>query len=98
MDKLQLTGQNLGRVFDFRSGHLHAATFLISSVKLPNLQLKTRPKQLLGSLLLVIKLPRRVFNSRRGCACTVHALHLQHRQLRIHRLLIGTACLLVLVV
>jgi hypothetical protein len=57
MDKLQLTGQNLDRVFNFRSGRLHAATFLVLSVKLPNLQLKTRPKQLLGSLPLVIALP-----------------------------------------
>jgi hypothetical protein len=57
MDKLRLTGQNLGPVFNFRSGHLHAATFLVLSVKLPNLQLKTQPKQLLGSLLLVIVLP-----------------------------------------
>ena len=50
MAKLQPTGRNLGRVFNFRSGHLHVATFLVLSVKLPNLQLKTRPKQLLGSL------------------------------------------------
>jgi hypothetical protein len=57
MDILQLTGQNLGQVFNFRSGHLHATTFLVLSVKLPNLQLKTRPKQLLGSLPLVIALP-----------------------------------------
>ncbi len=57
MDKLPLTGQNQGRVFNFRSGHLHAAAFLVSSVKLPNLQLKTRPKQFLGSLPLVIVLP-----------------------------------------
>jgi len=57
MDKLQLTGQNLGRIFNFRSGYLHAATFLVSSVKLPNLQLKTRPKQHLGYLPLVIMLP-----------------------------------------
>jgi hypothetical protein len=57
MDKLQLTGQNLGRVFNFRSGRLHAATFLLLSIKLPNLQLKTWPKQLLGSLPLVIVLP-----------------------------------------
>jgi hypothetical protein len=35
MDKLQLTGQNLGRVFNFRSAQLHAATFLVLSVKLP---------------------------------------------------------------
>ncbi len=41
----------------FRSGHLHADAFLVLSVKLPNLQLKTCPKQLLGSLPLVIALP-----------------------------------------
>jgi hypothetical protein len=57
MDKLQLTGQNLGQVFNFRSGCLHDATFLVLSVKLTNLQLKTRPKPLLGSLSLVIALP-----------------------------------------
>ncbi len=57
MNKLKLTGQNLAWVFNFRSGHLHAATFWMVSVKLPNLQLKTRPKQLLGSLPLVIALP-----------------------------------------
>jgi hypothetical protein len=27
MDRLQLTGQNLGRVFNFRSGHLQAVQF-----------------------------------------------------------------------
>ncbi len=57
MDKLQLTGQNLGRVFKFRSGHVHVDTILVLSIKLPNLKLKTRPKQLIGSLLLVITLP-----------------------------------------
>jgi hypothetical protein len=57
MDKLQLTGQNLGRVFNFRSDHLHAPIFLVLLVKLPNLQLKTQPKQLLGYLPLVIALP-----------------------------------------
>jgi len=57
MDKLQLTGQNLGWVFIFRSGHLHAAKFLLLWTKLLNLQLKTRPKLLLGSLPLVITLP-----------------------------------------
>jgi hypothetical protein len=57
MDKLPLTGQNLGWVFNLRCGHLHAATFLVLSVKLTNLQLKTQPKQLLGSVLLVIALP-----------------------------------------
>ncbi len=48
MDKLQQIGQNLDWVFNIRSGHLHAAAFLVSSVKLPNLELKTQPKQLLG--------------------------------------------------
>ncbi len=57
MYKLQLTEPNLCRVFNFRSGHLHTATFLVLSVKLPNLQLKTRPKPLLGSLPLAIGLP-----------------------------------------
>jgi hypothetical protein len=60
MDILQLTGQNLGRVFKFRFGHLHAELFWCYQVKLPNLKLKTRPKQLLGSLPLVIALT--VFN------------------------------------
>jgi hypothetical protein len=66
MDKLQLAGQNLGRVFIFRSAHWHATTFLVLSVKLPNLQLKTRPKQLLGSLLFVIALPGVVAKSTRS--------------------------------
>ncbi len=42
MEKLQLREQNLGQVFNLRSGHLHAAKFLLLSIKLPNLQLKTR--------------------------------------------------------
>jgi hypothetical protein len=57
MDKLQQRGPNLGQLFNLNSGHLQAATFLVLSVKLPNLQLKTQPKQFLGSLLLVITLP-----------------------------------------
>jgi hypothetical protein len=48
MDKLQPTGQNLGRVFNFRNGHVHAMHLLCYGIKLPNLKLKTRPKQLLG--------------------------------------------------
>jgi hypothetical protein len=61
MDKLRLTGQNQGRVFNFRSGHLHFAKLLVLSVKLPNLQLKTRLKQLLGYLPLVIAHPALIF-------------------------------------
>jgi hypothetical protein len=56
MDELQLTGQNLGRVFNFKFGHLHAAHFWCYQVKLPNLKLKTQPKKLLGFLPLVIAL------------------------------------------
>jgi hypothetical protein len=57
MDRLKLTGQNLGRVLFFRFDHLHAEHFLCYQVKLPNLKLKTQPKQLPGSLPLVIALP-----------------------------------------
>jgi hypothetical protein len=56
MDKLHLTRQNLGRVFSCRSGLVHAMHLLCYGVKLPNLKLKTRPKQLLGSLPLDIVL------------------------------------------
>jgi hypothetical protein len=57
MDKLQLTGQNLGQVFNFKNGRVNAMHFLCRRLKLPNLKLKARPKQLLGSLLLDIALP-----------------------------------------
>jgi hypothetical protein len=57
MDKLQLTGQNLGQVFNFRNGCVHAAHLHCCRVKLPNLKLKTRPKQRLRSLPLDIMLP-----------------------------------------
>ncbi len=50
MDKLQLTGQNLGRVCNFRNGRVHVVDLLSCGVKLPNLKLETWPKQLLGSL------------------------------------------------
>ncbi len=57
MDKLQLTGLNTIRVFYFRYGRVRAVHFLCLGVKLPNLKLKTRPKQVLGSLPLDIALP-----------------------------------------
>jgi len=44
MDKLQTTGQNLGRVFNFRSGCVRAMHLLCNGLKLLNLELKTRPK------------------------------------------------------
>jgi hypothetical protein len=75
MDKLQLTGQNLGRVFNFKSGCVCAMQLSCFETKLPNLMLKTRPKQLLGSLPLDITLPggnlrvvlSRFFNFKLGC-------------------------------
>ncbi len=57
VDKLKLSGKNLGRVFNFSSGCVHAMQLYFIEVKLPNLKLKTWPKQLLGSLRLVIALP-----------------------------------------
>jgi hypothetical protein len=57
MDKLQLTGQNLGRVYYFRHGCVRAVHFLCLGVKPPNLKMKTRPKQVLGSFQLDVVLP-----------------------------------------
>jgi hypothetical protein len=45
----KLTGRNLGQVFNFRSGHLHAADFWCYWVKMPDLNLKTVLKHFLGS-------------------------------------------------
>jgi hypothetical protein len=45
------------RVFNFRSGCMHTMHSLPGVATQPNLELKTRPKQLLGSLPLVITLP-----------------------------------------
>jgi hypothetical protein len=78
MDKLQLTGQNLGRVFNSRSGRVHALQLHFSETKQPNLKLKTRPKQLLGSP-VSYRAPRSNVRSkvRNGnlaswwCSCTV---------------------------
>jgi hypothetical protein len=64
MDKLKLTGRALGRVFNFRSGCCMHTMHLLPSVAIqPNLELKTLPKQLLGSLPLVIALPGQTLNS-----------------------------------
>ncbi len=65
MDKLQLTEQNLCRVFN--SGHDFMHTFMhtmhrLCSVEIrPNLELKTRPKQLLDYLPLYITLPDQIW-------------------------------------
>jgi len=57
MDKLQLTGQTLGRVFNSRSGCEYSSNSSAIITKLPNLLLKTWPKQLLGHLPLAFVLP-----------------------------------------
>jgi hypothetical protein len=57
MDKLQLAGRNLGRVLNSRGGCLRPVQLCCFETKQPNLMLKTRPKQLLGSLPLDIALP-----------------------------------------
>ncbi len=46
MDKLQLTGQNMGRLFNLRSGYVNAVQYCFYQVKQPNLKLETRLKQL----------------------------------------------------
>jgi hypothetical protein len=56
-DKLHLTAQNLGQDFNFRNDCVHAVNFLCYRVKLPNLKLKTRDKQLPGALPYDIGLP-----------------------------------------
>jgi hypothetical protein len=55
IDKLQLTGQNLVRVFNSSCGTL--GSMRCFEMKLLNLKLKTRQKQLMGSILLDIMLP-----------------------------------------
>ena len=56
MDKRQSTGWNLDRVFNSRSGCMCALHLCCSEAKRPNLKLKTRPKQLLSYLQLVLAL------------------------------------------
>ncbi len=57
IDKLQLTGVNLGRVFNYRCGRASTKMNTNTSSKQQNLYLKTRPKQVLGSLPLAFTLP-----------------------------------------
>jgi hypothetical protein len=57
MGKLQLTGQNLGRVFNSKTGFMYPMRIYCFEAKLHNLKLKTRPKQLLGYILFDITLP-----------------------------------------
>jgi hypothetical protein len=62
MDKLKLTGQNWAEFSTLDEPILAYAMQLHSSLKQPNLKLKTRPKQFLGYLLLAYALPRSEFS------------------------------------
>ncbi len=55
MNKLQLGGQNIGQVFNFRSGYVLAAYLCCYEVKLPNLKLKTWPKTLRFSSVSLVR-------------------------------------------
>jgi hypothetical protein len=57
MDKLLLKGQNLSRVLNSKKRPWHAKQLHFSETEQTNLELKTQPKQLLGSLPLDIALP-----------------------------------------
>ncbi len=57
MDKLKLTGQNLGWVFHSGLGRAYIGHAIVETTKQLNLKLKTQPKQLLGSLLLAFAIP-----------------------------------------
>ncbi len=48
---IQSTGQNLGWVFNSRSGRLYVMHLCWHETKAPNLKLKTQPKQLLDNAL-----------------------------------------------
>ncbi len=61
IDKLKLTGQNLGRVFNSRLGHACICRAITWITKRPNLKLKTRLKQLLVSLPLAYELPKLIY-------------------------------------
>jgi hypothetical protein len=57
MDKLKLTGRNLGQAFNSRLSRACIVHAIVHLRKQPNLKLKTWPKQLLGSLPLPFALP-----------------------------------------
>jgi len=63
-DKVKLTGRNLAPVISSRNGRSYAMHLLCNAAILPNLELKTQPKQLLGSILLNVTLPMLVSHSK----------------------------------
>jgi len=72
MDKLNSTGLDQGRVFNSRSGRMHAMHFPCSEAKRPSLKLKPRASQLSGYLPSAFALPRRAYESnlyKYACVC-----------------------------
>ncbi len=70
MDKIMLTGQNLGRVFNSRLGRACIHHAIVHITKQPNLKLKTWSKQLLGYIPLAFVLPAQTEQKRDlGKAC-----------------------------
>ncbi len=57
MDKLKLTGQNLGQVFHSILSRNCIGHAVVHITKQPNLKLKPRPKQILGHVPLALALP-----------------------------------------
>ncbi len=62
IDKLQPRGLNLGRVFNYRCGCASTQMNKCTSWKQPNLQLKTWPKKVLGSLPLAFVFPSKLIS------------------------------------
>jgi hypothetical protein len=74
MDKLQLTGRNLGQVFNSRSGCLYAIHLCCYKAKRPNLKLKTLPIQLNGFLSLAFMLHDLELHILHECAARVRTI------------------------
>jgi hypothetical protein len=57
MDKLKVTGRNLGRVFNSSLRHASICRAIVCGTKQPNLKMKIWPKLLLGSFPLTFAFP-----------------------------------------
>ncbi len=61
-----MTGRALGRILTQKMAACHDMHLVCSITIRPNLELKTRPKQLLGSLPLDITLPVTIYSGNGG--------------------------------
>ncbi len=66
MSKLKLTGQNLDHVFNSKIDSVRTMHLFCYEAKVPNLELKTRNKTLLGYPTLDIVLPKTIWFLRVG--------------------------------